>query len=216
MKNRANAVYANSIPYIKALRTICGSVTASILFQQLDFRWAQATGEELYKFLEPCDHPKCRPGDDWCSELGFSAEEFLSAFAKIGVRYSSKTSWQRAVQGGSEFTKENGSVALYCSYFDRNLGLTFYRRNHPVADAAINSITHPSETGKVGLRETDNHGLQKPGKSVYRNRESRFANKEADNTQIPPHIVRTEKRKKFTNFEDERAQVRRLFGGQLQ
>jgi len=211
MRNRANAVYSNSIPYVKALRSICGSVTAAILFQQLDFRWSQASGEELYKFLEPCDHPKCKPGDDWCSELGFSAEEFLSAFAKIGVRYSSKTSWQKAVQDGVEFMRENMTEAFYCSYFDRNLGLTFYRRNHPLADAAMNSITHPPETGKVGLPETDNAGFQKPGSTVSRNRESRFANKEADITQDTTHRVRT-KTKKFTNYTDEREQIARLYG----
>lgn len=110
------------IPYDPTLRPLCrGSVIAVIIFQQLEY-WFQKSGKTFYKFLEPCpNNPAYKSGDSWCEELGISAEEFRTAFDKVGRRYASK----------KEFTEEamRHNTFMFVSYFDRHTGLTHYFRN---------------------------------------------------------------------------------------
>ena len=65
-----------------------GSVTSSILLQQILFHWGRFGRRPFYKFKEPCSHKMYQLGDSWCEELGFSRHEFDSALRKISCKLS--------------------------------------------------------------------------------------------------------------------------------
>jgi len=55
MKNRLLSIIKGSIPYIKELRPVAGSVTAVILWQQLDY-WFEKypDGSQVFKPTRKC------------------------------------------------------------------------------------------------------------------------------------------------------------------
>ena len=71
----------NIITYRPELNAITGSVTATILLQQILFRLGDC--EEFYKFKEPCGHRLYKEGDSWCEELGFTRKEFDGAIERL-------------------------------------------------------------------------------------------------------------------------------------
>jgi hypothetical protein len=147
MKYNYLADFKEGIPYKKSLRQYTGSVTATILIQQLDFRFTKYP-DGLYKFLSPVpEHPDYREGDSWTEELGFSEKEFRCAFGHIGVRHSSKTAY---MQSTNPFIDESGEEKFYCSYHDKQKGLTWYFRNHEKVDALIEELIKlsPPRQGK--------------------------------------------------------------------
>ena len=56
MKNKVLSIFHVSIPYVKELRAITGSMEGCILMQQLDY-WFALKPDGFYKFLEPV-HPQ--------------------------------------------------------------------------------------------------------------------------------------------------------------
>jgi hypothetical protein len=184
------AAFAEAIPYIPGLRQQTGSVVATILMMQLEYRFAKYP-EGFYKFLEPPQngHQDYKIGDSWVEELAFSKEEFRTGFDKIGVRYNSKTQYDEAKSSGSEF----GS-SYYCSYVDRRSGLTFYFRNHSKVDELISDIeprqksmgfrprkTRPQivdpdlrEIGNPNLPDVVFSEVSKSGFPIYQSGESQF------------------------------------------
>lgn len=76
------------IAYHAEWRKITGSVTATILLQQINYLWDTHGNKPFYKFREPCKNPKYREGDSWIEELGFSDKEFDSAIQRIGQKRS--------------------------------------------------------------------------------------------------------------------------------
>jgi hypothetical protein len=114
----------NIIIYRKLLRPICGnSVTATILFNQLLY-WFDRYPEGFYKSIDKPDDP-----NSFCSELGFSADEFKTAFAKIGVRYKSKGEYDQAEKNGSLFKNSTGEDLMFCSFTDRIRFRTWFFKN---------------------------------------------------------------------------------------
>lgn len=75
MKNKTLAITRSCIPYFKELRVLTGSVTATILMQQLDYWFEKGSGEAFYKFKAPCENRYYKSGDSFTEELGFSAED---------------------------------------------------------------------------------------------------------------------------------------------
>ena len=75
----------NMISYRPRWNAVTGSVNATILLQQIIYRWR---GKPFYKFAEPCQHPDYRPGDSWREELGMGLYEFRNARGLIGSRTS--------------------------------------------------------------------------------------------------------------------------------
>jgi hypothetical protein len=134
--NKILSITRRVIPYVKELRQLEGveSIAACVVMQQLDFRF-DSNPDGFYKFLEPCDkstNPLYKDGDSWREELGMSAQEFRTAFDQIGVRYSSKTEFDKVVD------KFQGKY--YCSYHDKLSRLTYYFRNHTLIDSKLNSL----------------------------------------------------------------------------
>jgi sarcosine oxidase delta subunit len=116
---------ANYVRYIKELRPIVGSFAAAILWEDLVFKFKKHT-EGFWKFLKPCKHTLYKPGDSWVEELGFKNEsEFRTAFAKIGIAYTSKKKFEEAE---NPFIK-NDKEYFFASYRDRTDNLTHYRAN---------------------------------------------------------------------------------------
>lgn len=151
MKNRLLSIIKGSIPYIKELRPVAGSVTAVILWQQLDY-WFEKYPDGYYKFLSPPEnaHPSYKTGDSWVEELGFSKEEFRCAFDKIGVRHSSKTAFNKVE---NPFLK-NENELFFASYQDKLKKMTFYYRNHDLADKALTELVtiKPKTKPKTGSK----------------------------------------------------------------
>jgi hypothetical protein len=132
MRNRILAITRGSIPYVPELRPIAGSVTATILMQQLDY-WFERYPDGFYKFQDTSpDNPAYKLGDSWAEELNFSVAELRNAFDQIGHRHKSKTEWTESTD------PFNGK--FYCCYTDRRTRLTFYFRNHAMVDAALDSL----------------------------------------------------------------------------
>lgn len=63
-----------------------GSVTASILLNQMIYWWHKMGYNSFYKFKEPCQHPLYHKGQSWCEELEFSKKEFDNAMKKLKER----------------------------------------------------------------------------------------------------------------------------------
>ena len=158
MRNKILQITRNTIPYVKQLRPIAGSVAGTLLMQQLDF-WFAMYPHGFYKFLEPCPTSKhYKKGKSWVEELGVSADEFRTAFDKIGIRYKSKSAYEAVEQKFGE--------ALYCSYFDKQQGLTFYFRNHAVVDALLDKLISGAETVEErGVDEGDEESSTVAGQS---------------------------------------------------
>lgn len=136
--------FSESIPYIPELKKLTGSVTTAILMARLEY-WFDQYPDGFQQYLEPLqpDHPDYAPGISWVEELGFSKDEFRTAFDKIGVRHSSsKTQYDEAKSNGSEFGDK-----FYCSYYDRRSGMTSYYRNHKRLEKLACQIQ--SNRGKV-------------------------------------------------------------------
>ncbi|HBN22126.1 MAG TPA: hypothetical protein DD412_02670, partial [Holosporales bacterium] len=109
------------IKYNPTLRAEFGSQNAVLLFDRLEY-WFSKTKNEFYKFIEPCEHPCYREGDSWCEELGFSRPVFRNAFDKIGMRYISKTAFEK------ESNPFKGKLFAY--YQDRKSNKTIFIRNN--------------------------------------------------------------------------------------
>lgn len=89
----------DSIPYRKSMRALGGSVTATILLQQVIWRARHKGWEPFYKFRSPCNHELYREGDSWTEELGFSIDEFDAAIKRIGTKITTGTSKSEALAG---------------------------------------------------------------------------------------------------------------------
>lgn len=132
MRNRILSLTRNSIPYVRELQPIAGSVAGCILMQQLDY-WFERFPGGFYKFMAPTDHSRYKPGESWCEELGISVDEFRTAFDRIGSRYKSK--------GLYENTADKFGEKFYASFIDRRTNLTYYLRNHERLDDALDRLT---------------------------------------------------------------------------
>lgn len=146
--------FSKHVFYFKELRPIAGSVPAAILMSQMEY-WFEKYPDGFYKFLEPAEKNQMyRKGKSWTEELAFSAEEFRTAFDRIGVRYKSKKEFDE--KEGNKFETESGEK-FYCSYHDKIKGATFYFRN---------------ENTDIIMDEVLN--LRNSTKSVYGDGQSRF------------------------------------------
>jgi len=74
------------IAYRPRLNKITGSVTATILLQQILYWYKKQGAKHFYKFKEACSHKLYVSGDSWCEELGFSRREFDTALSYIAIK----------------------------------------------------------------------------------------------------------------------------------
>jgi len=121
-----------TIPYSKRLRHFTGSVAATILMQRLEYHFRKYP-DGFHKFLTKSSKTTLhRATYSWEEELGFGKEEFVRTFSYIGVKHTTKDQYQKAMQ---PFFNSRNEEKYYCSYSDRNTGMTWYYRNHFLVDA---------------------------------------------------------------------------------
>jgi len=122
----------NIIPYRKSLRALAGSVTSTILLQQIIFRSQNHDDATFYKFRAPCSHELYRPGDSWTEELGFSVKEFDAALAHIATKIT---------RGKSKFevmdSTDAKSLVLYWTDASR---VTWYMLNRDLLGKCLKGI----------------------------------------------------------------------------
>lgn len=166
----------NIIIYRPELNEITGSVTATILLQQIIYRW---DGNPFYKFKSKCKHELYKSGDSWTEELGFSEHEFDTALSKISTK----------VNRNSDLSKITTPVYHWIS-IDR---VTYYAINTPVLTKKLNEIydlRKPSLSGyenqesdasinqESPVIKTDNPGLDiRITKNTTENTENKKINK---------------------------------------
>jgi len=161
-KSNLLAKTAKVIPYNKSLRNITGSVTAAILFQQLEYWFDKTEGRPFYKFTSKpkTDIGAYNEGDSWTEELGFSVKEFRVAFNKIGIAHKSRNKFNEA----DDIFKGK----MYCSYYNRTERATYYLRNSKMVNDNIELCLNPE------LSETTKGHFQKLPKGISRNDQREF------------------------------------------
>lgn len=127
------------IIYRKSLRKIAGSVTGTILLQQIIFR--SKGRENFYKFKSPCSHELYKERDSWTEELGFSPKEFDNALKKIGTKITRGTSKFDALK-----KDDPASIVIYWTDANR---VTWYQLNRNLLGKLLKGIY--LEDNKEGL-----------------------------------------------------------------
>jgi hypothetical protein len=139
------------IKYNPTLVAEFGSQTAVLLFDRLEY-WFSKKQNEFYKFIEPCDHPLCKKGDTWTEELGLSKRIFRTAFDKIGIRYISKTAFEK------EADPFKGKLFAY--YRDRQTKKTIFVRNNLLLKKLYKRLKHILQEHKsIKTKEADEKGF---------------------------------------------------------
>lgn len=132
-KRRRRNKDENIIIYRKELRHLTGSVKSALLMGQLEYWFSRPKVQNcFYKFLSPCGSHLYKPGDSWTEELGFTEDEFNTAFDKIGVRFSSRKQYKQDIK-----KREKAKKAFYYSIHNKIQHVTFYYRNGDVIRAAM-------------------------------------------------------------------------------
>lgn len=119
--------------HLTVLARTLGGYNSAVLFLHLEF-WFARKPDRYYKFLSPCDHPLCRPGDSWTEELAFSEHDFRKAFDALGNRYNSIGDLRETQKRTNPFHGK-----LYVSVVDRTTNVTYYFRNHFAVRALLKS-----------------------------------------------------------------------------
>ena len=108
------------ILYQPLLNQLTGHVFASLLLQQILYRWGQNGRTPFYKFAAPCRHAAYKTGDSWQEEMGFSRTEFETARRRIGMKISRCK--------GEQIDQTSSLVA----YWTDNRRLTWYALNEAI------------------------------------------------------------------------------------
>lgn len=136
------------ILYRPEFNQVTGSVTASILFNQVIFWASQSKGEPFYKFLQPCGHDLYREGDSWCEELGFSYKELSGAIAKIGTKITKGISKADVIKG-------EGSQSLVIYWTDASR-VTWWQLNVDLAEGMLAELYQPNRQKGNYLNKSQN------------------------------------------------------------
>lgn len=132
-----------SVSYRPRLNALTGSVTATILFQQILYWWDKNNQQPFYKFAAPCDHPDYKEGDSWQEELGFSRKELETAREGIAKKVNRNTKAEVFPQ----------TLIAYWTNSDRR---TYYEVNEELVHKKLAEIY--AEPQKSTLRnETNSH-----------------------------------------------------------
>lgn len=145
----------NAITYRPRWRSETGSVLATILLQQISYRFEKNQDKPFYKFKEPCGHDLYREGDSWIEELGFSRTEFDTAIEKIGQKISRKT------------PRDPNKLVWYWITPER---VTWYELNVAAYETMLERIYVNQESC---VTKSVNPDLRSAGILIYENQDSR-------------------------------------------
>lgn len=153
------------IKFYPAIKTSIGCEKAALILGRMEY-WFTISANGFYKFIEPCPHPLYREGDSWQEEVGFPRKIFAKAFDLIGVRYRSKTAFQKA--------NDKFQGKLYASYHDRKTNKTYFIRNHEFASQfikglfskkSLSTVSHSTKIKRKKLTNPIGVPLTKNGRS---------------------------------------------------
>ena len=183
-------------------RKFTGSVTATILLQQIIFHWNQHGRKPFYKFKEPCGHNLYKSGDSWCEELGFSRKEFDSAMKRIGCKRSKK---------------QHGSHDAPVEYWTDARRLTYFAIREDRLAALLTELyivknTNTSRPETPEERATDGKSVPRDDESSANVQKGLYVNPERDLRKIPKGTLdlnperdlRKSPKGDFPNKEDQR------------
>lgn len=141
------------VTYRKSLRPIAKSVTATILLHQIIWHWRTRKGGTFYKFRSPCQHELYREGDSWTEELGFSAQEFDGALARIGTKITKGVKKNEILAGPETETNEEKvqRLVLYWTDADR---VTWYHVNGDLLGKVLKAIYLEDEKTPFTYKDT--------------------------------------------------------------
>ena len=188
------------IKYNPALIAEFGSQNAALLFDRLEY-WFHIKKNEFYKFIEPCNHPCYREGDSWSEELRFSKLVFRNAFDKIGIRYISKTAFEKE--------EDPFKGKLFASYRDRQSKKTVFVRNNSLVRMFYERLKGLASKATKSLQKTFNPGrTQKKvlGKNLPSRREG-YRSSYAGATKDKQITTSSKKEKKLILMENESSEV---------
>ena len=120
------------IKFDPRINQLTGCQKATLILSSLEY-WFTKKPDGFYKFMEPCPHRLYKQGDSWEEELGFERRSFVRAFKNIGIKYGSRMEFDAALD------KFQGK--MYASYYDRHTNLTFFIRNHDLANELLKDFS---------------------------------------------------------------------------
>jgi hypothetical protein len=138
--------HSRQILYQPLLNQLTGHALASLLLQQILYRWGQNERMPFYKFAAPCGHAAYKTGDSWQEEMGFSRTEFETARRRIGA----KISRSKKKQAGQP------SVVSLVAYWTDNRRLTWYALNEAYMAGKLRELADVgklSGSGNAGIRQ---------------------------------------------------------------
>jgi len=120
------------ILYRPHINEVVRHVAATLLLQQIYFRWIRNGSKPFYKFRAPCGHDRYRLGDSWEEELSLGSSAFVTARKKIATKITKGVS-KTAVLAGE------GLKSLVIYWTDSNR-MTWYQINAPLYHKLIEDV----------------------------------------------------------------------------
>ena len=190
-----------TIAYRPRLNQLTGSVTATILLQQILYWYKQMDCKPFYKFKESCEHREYKPGDSWCEELGFTRREFDTALSRIAIKRNKNN-------------REDGQKA-YAYYWITPQRMTFYTIDEEylveklIPLYSVKAENADTKSTKTPLPKGENGSTKRTKEPVRKDdiAGTKSENQPLYNTEITPEItskiylivIGAEKDKKFTS-----------------
>jgi hypothetical protein len=125
------------IKFDRRINNIIGCQRATLILSTLEY-WFSKKQEGFYKFIGPCSHPLYKKEDSWIEELGCDPKSFTNSFKKIGVKYKSRTAFEKV--------EDKFQGKMYASYYDRYSNRVFFVRNHEEVNKFFARIYSPVDT----------------------------------------------------------------------
>jgi len=147
------------ISYRPEWNSITGSTNATILLQQVFWRWIGNRGERFYKFLAPPKNPRpeslYQEGDSWLEELNISRHEFNSAVKKLEERDWPLIGHQTGFQKPDRLTfwwidQENFEVSMRALYADSKIRIPDLSRGTKIRNPDLLHIVQRNNTKNKG------------------------------------------------------------------